>query len=215
MRGDDQHRPEGHDGREGDGALRRAAERSVLQLSGEVGYRQATVAAIVERGGTNLFRFYETYAGKEQCYAAAYASAAEDLCERLLGSCAEAPDWTEGIRQALLELSAFTADDPRFAAGVIGEVHVAGGAALEKRDEVAAQLSQAVDRARYKVPLKRQPPALTPVFVVSAIEATVIKALAEERPLGELVPTLLFIAVACYFGSEAARRAVKNHPSHG
>jgi AcrR family transcriptional regulator len=214
MQGDDQGGPAGEAAPDPDLEVRRAMEHSMLRLSGERGYEQTTVTAIVKRSGSNLFRFYETYASKDRCFASAYDAAAEELCTRLLATCIAAPDWIAGTKRGLLELATYTTEDPALAAGVISEVHVVGGAALEKRGEIVARLSRAVDRghregSRSCVP----PPAATSTFVVSAIEAAAIKMLAEERTLGEALPGLLFIAVSCYFDIATARRAVRALPS--
>jgi AcrR family transcriptional regulator len=186
----------------------------MLQLSGEVGYEQATVASVVNRSRTSLSRFYDTYRSKQGCYDSAYDRAAEDLCTRLLARGADAPDWTSGMAAALLELAAYAGEDRAMAAGVIEQVHVAGGKALARHDELVSRLSRAVGRAE-RLGLQPSPPPATADFVVQSIEAAVIKCLAEERPLEEMLPGLLFIAVSCYFGAAAARLAVKNYPPRG
>ncbi len=191
-------------------------ERAILQLSGEVGYERTTVASVVKRSRTNLARFYDIYGGKRNCYESAYEHAAEDLCARLMARGADAPDWTSGMAAALRELVAYATEDRDMAAGVIEQVHVAGGEALARRDELVSRLSRAVDRARATgLGLQPSPPPATAEFVVQGIEAAVIRYLAEERPLEEMLPGLLFIAVSCYFGAAAARQAVKNYPPQG
>lgn len=182
----------------------------MLQLCGEVGYAQASVAAVVARSGSNRARFYTAWEGKAQCYATAYEDAAEELRRRLLASCSDAGDWVTGISRGLLELAAYTDEDPALAAGVIAEVHVAGDGPLGKRDELAADLARAVDRARADIKNeRRQPPPATAAFVVAAVEAAVVRSLAEKRSLVDSVPALLWIAVSCYFGAFAADRAVR------
>jgi AcrR family transcriptional regulator len=200
----------------GDGApdrdLRPAMERALLQVSGEVGYEAASVAAVVGRSGSNLVRFYRAYLGKSDCYAAAYESAAEDLCGRLLDACRQAPDWSTGMKRALLELDTFAADDPALARGVLTEVHVAGGKALKCRTETVARLSRAVDLARRDAGDRPPPPASTARFVVASIESAVVRALTEKIRLREILPALLFIAVASYFDIDEAQRQVRGWP---
>jgi AcrR family transcriptional regulator len=210
MRGGDQGKPGGDARPARADEVRRAMERSVLQLSGMLGYEQASVAAIVARSGSNLFRFYDTFAGKEGCYAQAYTHAADDLGARLLSRCEGGPSWIDGMRGALVELAAFVAEDHDLAAGVIREVHVAGGDALAKREQIIGRLTRAVDLARLEPGSSRHdPPPVTSSFVVASIESTVIRTLSEERQLEEILPALLFIAVSSYFGGDAARRALR------
>jgi AcrR family transcriptional regulator len=183
-----------------------ATRRAVLELSGAVGYGNVTVAAILERSGSNRSRFYTTFGGKEDCYTTAHGEAADRLVSRLLDGC-ETRDWRSGMREALVELARFTAEDADLAAGLIAEVHGAGGAALVKRNEVLERLSRAVDGARRDTKGSRHsPPPVTSRFIVEAIESTVIRTLLERDRLAEEIPGLLYIAVACYFGTTAARR---------
>jgi AcrR family transcriptional regulator len=210
MRSGDQGEPEGDARLTRADEVRRATERSVLQLSGELSYEHTSVVAIVARSGSNLFRFYDTFAGKESCYAEAYAHAADDLGTRLLSRCRGGPSWIDGMRAALIELAAFVAEDRDLAAGVIREVHVAGGDSLEKREQIIERLSRAVDRARLEPePSRYNPPPITSLFVIDAIESTVIRTLSEKRRLEEVLPALLFIAVSSYFGGDAARQALR------
>lgn len=193
--------------------MRRATERAILQLSGERGFEGATVASVLERSGSTRHRFYETWPSKERCYAEAYESAVENLYTQMRATCTEAPDWASGMRRGLRDLAAFVERDPQLAAGLLVEVHTAGGPALAKRDEVIQQLAGLVDRARLDAGLGQDlPPPATAIFVVYSIEAAVIRTLAERRPLRGVLPDLLFIAVAPYFGAPVARRAVRGFP---
>lgn len=196
-----------------DQEMRARTERAVLQLSGERGYDGASVAAIIERSGSNRVRFYETWRGKEDCYLSAYQNAAEDLCARVLAACHRAPDWTKGVGIALGELEAFVEEDRARAAGVIREVHVADGAALASRGRLAARIAEAIDRARQETPPPLHvPPPRTATFVLTAIEATVIRSLNDGRALREILGGAFYLAVASYLGAPAARRAMQDHP---
>ncbi len=186
----------------------------MLRLSGSLGYHQAGVAEVVEQSGSNLSRFYGTYAGKDECYAAAYGAAAEGLCARLLADCQRSPDWITGCKTALLELAAYTTEDAALATGVISEVHIAGGAALRKRAEVVGRLASAVDRGRAERDILRPPPpAATASFVVQAVDSVVVRCLREKKPVRESLPGLLFLVVASYLGPGAARHAVRGYPA--
>jgi AcrR family transcriptional regulator len=214
-RHDDRGRPEGRRPPSREAEARRATELALLRLSGEVGYEQASVSGVVGRSGWNLAGFYRAYSGKAACYAAAYDSAADALCARLLSACKAAPDWPAAMKTGLLELSAYAAEDPALAAGVLVEVHVAGGAALERRADLVARLARAVDRARAATRREPPPRPVTPVFVVEAIGAAVARSLADGTALREALPGLLFIAVASYFDASEAARQVRGWPGSG
>lgn len=192
--------------------MRAATERALLQLSGEVGYANAGVAAVVARSGSNLARFYRTYTGKAACYAAAYESAAGSLCTRLLDACAEAPDWGAGLKRALLELDSYAREDRALARGVIVEVHAADGAALARREDIVGRLAGAVDKVRAQALREPSPPPRVAYFLIEAIEAAVVRSLAEGGDLREALPGLLFLVVSSYFDPAEAARHVRGWP---
>ncbi|MBA3865554.1 MAG: TetR/AcrR family transcriptional regulator [Solirubrobacterales bacterium] len=187
-------------------ASRRAMERAALELSGEVGYGQMTVEALLERSDSNRERFYHAYQSKAECYTAGYSAAIDQLAERLLSAGADAPSWSAGFRTACEELARVVAAEPVLARGLLAEVYAAGDAALEKRKEVFERLSRTIDRARRETDESRHsPPPFTPRFILSGIEAATLRALREESyDFEEILPGLIYISVSFYFGREAA-----------
>jgi AcrR family transcriptional regulator len=189
--------------------LRRATERSMLKLTGELGYQNVTVAALMERSSSNRSRFYATFGGKDSCYAAAYEGEIERLVGRMLGSCGKTGGWIAGMRSALIELVAFVSEDPDLAKGVIVGVHAAGGKAFAKRVDVVGRLSRAIDHARQETGSSpNSPPPVTAMFIAQAIETAVIRSLSEERPLSQDLAGLLYISVVPYYGASRAWREV-------
>jgi AcrR family transcriptional regulator len=210
-RNEDHRDPDGRDEARDDSARGRRSqtERAILELSGGRGYAKVTIAALLERSRSDRSRFYATWSGKEECFVSAHASAADKLASRLLGACGPGVDWEAGIRAALLELDAFTSEDPAFAAGLISEAHVVGGAAKVKRDEVLARLARALGHGR-TMGRERRPPGdpAREMLVLNAIEAIVIRALGRGEGLGADLPAMLFLALVFYRGrGEAARAA--------
>lgn len=194
----------------------RAAERSsglreeimaaMLEACGELGYRKVSVRAVLERYGGHRVQFYSEFASKAECYEAAYAAEAERLCAALLGAAAAAPDWRAGLRAALGELGRYAGERPAAARGILVEVHVAGGPALAKREELSERLTRAIDSARRETGSRHSPPPMTAAFMVRAIEAAVCAALEAGEPqrFTAAVPELAGMVAAAYFGEEAA-----------
>jgi AcrR family transcriptional regulator len=187
-------------------AARRSAEAAV-SLSGEVGYRKLTVALILERGGANRTAFYRHFANRHEAYLSGYEEGIEALAGRLLEAGRDAENWAEGLRATLDTLAGFLVADPGYADGLLAQVHVAGGAAMVKRKEVLERLSHALDGARRETLASRHsPPPIAAAFILSAIEQSVISALARGVPdeFARTVPELVHLAVSTYFGPEAA-----------
>ena len=191
-------------------ALRSELGRAALAAAGEFGYRGLTVEAILTGAGTSRALFYARFANKSECYAAGYQAHAEWLAGELLAAGAAAPDWLTGLRNALERLAAFAEGEPSLAKGVFAEVHVAGGAAAAKRKEVFERLSRALDSARRETSESRHsPPPITAAFILSAIEAAVVRTLTaiDPIPLEDAVGELTQIAGLLYFGEAATSSA--------
>lgn len=164
-----------------DAARAAATERAILELSGELGYRQVRVAALVRRSATNRSWFYSAYAGKPDCYAKAYAKTAGGLCEEVLEACRAEDGGAAGVRAGVEVLSTFLATEPTLARGLFVEARVVGGEAVTERNKVFERLSRGIGSARRETSLSRHspPPATTATFILDAIEAVVIRALLE------------------------------------
>ena len=132
----------------------------------------------------------------------------ERLWRRLMRACEAADGWAGGLRAALEELAEFVGERSDLAAGLLVESHVAGGPAGAKRAEVVERLTRAVDGARRETSASRHsPPPITAGFIVSAIEESVVSALARGAPedFAAAVPSLTWLAVYFYFGEEPGR----------
>jgi AcrR family transcriptional regulator len=185
--------------------IRAEVERSVIHLVGERGYHETTATAVVERLGMSRARFYSLFAGKAECYASAYGAAGEMLVAELLAPCEESVDWLAALRAALDRLAIFLVADPVWARGVLGEVQAAGGAAMEKRAEMVERLSEALERVpRERLAVGEAPPAVTALFLISAIEGAAVRSLLAGRPesFAESVPDFLHMAASFYLDRE-------------
>lgn len=179
---------------------------TMLGACGELGYRAVTIKDVYQRYGGYRVEFYRHFGNKAECYAVAYETEVERLWRRLARACEAADDWPRGLRAALEELAEYVRERPDRAAGLLVEAHVAGGRAGTKRAEVVERLTRAVDGARRETSASRHsPPPITASFIVSAIEASVVNALACGAPedFAAAVPSLTWLAVCLYFGEEA------------
>jgi AcrR family transcriptional regulator len=196
----------------GDTPPQERLERAVLEASGEVGYQNLTVQLVLDRARASRSAFYNLFRSKEQCYERAYAVAAEELAERLLGACDEQGTWRPGFVAALRRLARFAEEEPLLANGLFAQARVAGGGACAKRKEVFERLSRAVDLARREpMSSRHSPPPIAAEFIVSAIEEAMVSSLARRVPadFAAAVPDLNYLAVSIYFGEEEARETLR------
>lgn len=126
--------PPGSHGIPADLVARNQRERLVAAIAeecAEVGYAEATVAAVARRAGVSSLTFYEQFRGKRECMIAAH----EELTGRLL----EEVDRSDDRLAAAL---AIFAADPPSARLLTVEVLAAGPEGVERHDALAAALAE-------------------------------------------------------------------------
>jgi len=178
----------------------------MLELSGEIGYRAVTVEQLLDRGEVSAEQYERRCGDLESCFAAAYEAEAEALCAAMLAAAKEAGEWREGVRAALMTLLRFAAERPAVANALVREVHVVGGAALVKHEELLERLTVAIERG-CDVPadeLATVPRA--PSFVVGAVEGVIAGRLVrgERDDLQAVAAELMYLIVASFLGAEEA-----------
>lgn len=190
-------------------AARQGAMEGALIAAGEVGYRDASVRAILEHSGGHRAQFYEHFESKEDCFAQAYAAWIERLCVEVLEAAAAVPGWQAGVRAAIAGLFQFVVEQPAIARALLVEVQIAGEPALAKHEAAIERLAMALDTVREEIPAAEAPPEATGVFVVGGIESCAVEALSAGEParVWDALPELMHFAVGSYLGKEAAEAA--------
>lgn len=189
-----------------DATVREGEMEGVLHVVGELGYRGASVRAILEYSGGHRKQFYEHFANLDDCFQQAYATWIERLGVSLLEAAVTAPVWRQAVRAGLVRLFRFVAEQPAIARSLFVEVQVAGGAALEEHDEATERLAQALDSVRGEIEPNQAPPDATGIFVVGGVEACLCDVLAsgDANRIWDALPELMHLAVGSYLGNEAA-----------
>jgi AcrR family transcriptional regulator len=176
---------------------------------GEVGYRAASVRAVLEYSGGHRKQFYEHFDSFEDCFGQAYEAWIERLGVSLLEAAVGTDGWRQSVQASLVRLFEFVVEQPTVARALFLEVQVAGGAALAKHEEATERLAAALDSVRTDIAAAEQPPEATAFFVVGGIEAAICDVLAEGNPnrVWDALPELMHLTAGSYLGSEAAEQA--------
>jgi len=192
-----------------DATVREGEMEGALHAVGELGYRGASVRAVLEYCGGHRRQFYEHFENLEDCFEQAYAAWIERLGVSLLEAAVSVPGWDAGVQAGLVRLFRFVTDKPQIARALFVEVHVAGGAALAVHDEALERLAEALDSVRGEIDPAEAPPEATGIFVTGGIEACVCEVLAEgnQNRVWDALPELMHLAVGSYLGKEAAEEA--------
>jgi len=182
---------------------------AALIASGELGYRDASVRAILEHSDGHRVQFYRQFESKEDCFAQAYATWIDRLGVGLLEAAACENGWEQGVRAALVELFRFVTAQPAIARALFVEVQIAGEPALARHEAAVERLAGAIDGVRQEIEPEQAPPEATGTFVVGGVESCVCEALTAGDParIWEALPELMHFAVGSYLGNEAAEAA--------
>ncbi len=192
--------------------LIRAVQRERLLASmiltvSELGYTSLTVQNVLTRAGISRPTFYEQFEDKEDCFLAAFDTAAARMRRRIEAAVAAeaAAGWREQLRSGIAELLRFIAEEPEDARTVIVEARASSPAGLRRRDELLDSYATCID-ALVREELDETPSAIAAAGVVGGIESVLYARLqrGETANLGALLPSLMYFAVLAYAGQEAA-----------
>src|SRR6476469_10344114 len=84
----------------------------MLRATAELTYREVSVQDVLERAGVSRPTFYEAFENKEDCFLAAFDSAASRLRDRLEVAAEDGEGWRGRLRLSLEGLLRVVAEDP-------------------------------------------------------------------------------------------------------
>src|SRR3954452_11916033 len=90
-----------------DVTAREGEMEGVLHVVGELGFRAASVRAVLEYSGGHRRQFYDHFPNLEDCFQQAYVAWIERLGVNLLEAAVSAPGWRAGVRAGLVRLFQF------------------------------------------------------------------------------------------------------------
>jgi len=184
---------------------------AMLDVSCERGAANVTVAHVVERSGVSRRTFYEQFTDREDCFLAAFEQALEYAAERVVPAYESKKGWRERIRAALTGFLSFLDAEPVIGRMLIAESFGGGVATMNRRNEVTALMTRAIDGGRGEAKASLTLPPLTAEGVVGGALAVIHSRLVEghEQALVELTSPLMSMIVLPYLGPAAARRELE------
>ena len=181
---------------------------AAVQTIEEVGYNEMTVALVIGRAKVSRKTFYDVFLDREDCFRAAFDETVAQARGLVLEACAEQTGWRETARAGLGRLLQFMDEEPGLAKLCVVEALGAGERVMASRARVLSELAAFIDRGRAARGLAREPPEVTAEGVVGAVFAVVYTRIAEndDRPLTDLLGSLMSMIVLPYLGAAAAGR---------
>jgi len=181
---------------------------AAIRAVDELGYSDTSVADITARARVSRRTFYEQFADREACLAAALEDALGVLARELAAAGLEGLGWRERVRGGLWTILVLFDREPVLARVCVVQALRGGPRVLERREEVLAGLAGVVDGGRREGARGGECTALTAEGLVGAafgiLYARLLKG--ERRPLTSLLGELMAMVVLPYLGPAAARR---------
>jgi AcrR family transcriptional regulator len=174
----------------------------------EVGYADTTVAHITSRARVSRRTFYELFADREECLAAALEDILGVIAAEVAAAGLDGLVWRERVRGGLWAILSSLDREPALARVCVVQALRGGPRVLERREGVLAQLAGVVDEGRLEGERAARCTPLTAEGVVGAAFSIVYSRLlkGEGRPLTGLFGELMGMIVLPYLGPAAARR---------
>jgi AcrR family transcriptional regulator len=181
---------------------------AMLRVTAARGYEASTVAAVSTRAGVSRATFDRLFAGKEECFLAAYDSALDLLSANVSAAweAAQGRPWPERVSAALGALLGLFAAEADVARIAIIEVTALGEEARMRYRGAAARFYTFLDAGREMSAQARDLPPDTARFAIGAATALIFDEIRAGRgpELERKLPELLFAITVPYLGAEAA-----------
>jgi AcrR family transcriptional regulator/DNA-binding MarR family transcriptional regulator len=189
---------------------------AMVEVCGERGVGNVTVAHVVARAGVSRRTFYELFEDREDCFLAAFDHALERAAATVVPAYEDGNIWRARLRAGLTALLGFLEDEPGLGRLLVVDALGAGPRALVRRTSVLGVLIETVDRGRRMVGGEpsggKEPPPLAAEGVVGAVFSVIhARLLEQDVVLSGLLNPLMSMIVMPYLGQSTARREL-NRP---
>ena len=179
---------------------------ALVDLCHERGYRNTTLAALLERAGVDRATFTRHYGHLENCFCEVYAELQDDLMERLLAVVSAESTWRDRLRAVAYELADYIEEDESRTQFMVIEVRSAGDRAIYLLSQSYERLFDLIDMGRGERPRRRSISRAT----AEAVGGSMFFQMYSSYEPGSIdavrarVPELMYMAVLPYLGPEAA-----------
>jgi len=184
---------------------RRRLLEAMVRVAGSKGYRETTVADVVAEAESSEAAFHSHFAGRHDCFLAAYEEAIELQLAAVLATCDAGAPWTTRVRVGLETLVDRFDADPALARTAMVEAAVAGADALHLYFDAIGRFAAFLDAGREEDPGRALPDHIA-LMTVGGVAGLIADELAAARAgrLRDLLPDLVFSLLLPFVGAEAA-----------
>jgi AcrR family transcriptional regulator len=189
---------------------------AMIRVVGAKGYKETSVADVIEEAETSRTTFYKHFDDKHDCFLAAYEMLVEQVFGEVVANCDGEAPWMSRMTNGLTTIVDRFAVDPALARTAVVEVAAAGADARQLHWNAIARFTEYLDAGRDLSPGKELPENIS-LMSAGAVSGLIFDELLAGRAdqLPDRLPDLLFAMLVPYVGPQVAaaemRRAANGH----
>jgi AcrR family transcriptional regulator len=178
---------------------------AMIRVVGREGYKETSVADVIEEAGVSRTTFYKHFEDKHDCFLAAYKMLIEQVFTEVIGNCNGSHSWLQRMEKGLETIVKLFALDPELARTAVVEVAAAGADARQLHWDAVARFTQYLEDGR-ELSDGRELPENISLMSAGAVSGLIFDELLAGRAaqLPAMLPDLLFAMLVPYIGPSAA-----------
>jgi AcrR family transcriptional regulator len=178
---------------------------AMIRVVGSKGYKETSVADVIEEADTSRTTFYKYFDDKHDCFLAAYDMLVEQVFAEVVANCNGDQTWLQRVEAGLDTIIKLFAFDPKLARTAVVEVAAAGADARQRHWNAVARFTEYLEGGR-ELADGRELPENISLMSAGAVSGLIFDELLAGRAaqLPALFPDLLFAMLVPYIGPRAA-----------
>ncbi|HEY6550250.1 MAG TPA: TetR/AcrR family transcriptional regulator [Solirubrobacterales bacterium] len=183
---------------------------AMIRVVGSKGYKETSVADVIEETPTSRTTFYKYFEDKHDCFLAAYEMLVEQVFAEVVANCDGDQPWLERVEAGLSTIVKLFALDPTLARTAVVEVAAAGADARQLHWNAVARFTAYLEDGR-ELADGRELPENISLMSAGAVSGLIFDELLAGRAaqLQAMLPDLLFAMLVPYIGPRAAAEEMR------
>lgn len=183
---------------------------AMIRVVGSKGYKETSVADVIEETPTSRTTFYKYFEDKHDCFLAAYEMLVEQVFAEVVANCDGSQPWLERVEAGLSTIVKLFALDPELARTAVVEVAAAGADARQLHWNAVSRFTAFLEDGR-ELSGGRELPENISLMSAGAVSGLIFDELLAGRAaqLQAMLPDLLFAMLVPYIGPRAAAEEMR------
>ena len=195
--------------------IARRVRSALIEVSGEVGYEDTTLEAVLDRAGIERAEFDAEFESFDECRVDTWVHVIREFLVRTEAAFDRGGgDWREGMRYQAWDLLRYVEEDIKQARFLI-ELAFGDEMVQANRDRAMSRITDFVDLGRFEGESAAQVPRATAEALIGAVWNGLAMNIGEP-PNSDVLrsgsPQILYLMMMAYVGEEAAREELARAP---